>query len=171
MRSIKVICEVSNRHCHLSKETLEKAGLVPTKLRDISQPGQWVSNERWRDGGDEFRIVMPAREHDQFELSLTDWIRRFGRDRDPVWKKGGEPGYVVTLRHLHASVEQAQELGLTEKDTVSIRKSGIRSGELHNVIVRISLSSDLRIHLDTDEANALYIKNGEEVEVMLPQLD
>ncbi|OHA13818.1 MAG: hypothetical protein A2909_00855 [Candidatus Tagabacteria bacterium RIFCSPLOWO2_01_FULL_39_11] len=164
---MKVICEVSNKHCHLTEETSKKSGLNLTKLKDISQPGQWVSKEYYSDGTEDFRVIMPCRSEDQFELSLTDWIKRFGRDTEPKWKRNKEAGYVVTLRHLHISDKQAKEFGLKDGDFVSIRKEGIRAGQLDKVLVRISPNFDFRVHLDTDEANALYIKNGEEVDLIV----
>lgn len=168
MKSLKVICEISNKHCHLTKESLTKAGIRPTKLKDLSQPGQWVSNEYYSDGEDRFRIIMPCRTEDQFELSLTDWVRRFGRNKKPIWKSNKEVGYVVALRHLHISDSQAKEIGLNYGDFVSVRNNGIRAGQLDKVLVRVNPNFDFRVHLDTDEANALYIKNGEEVELILP---
>lgn len=168
MKSLKVICEVSNKHCHLTEKTIAESGQQFTKLKDLSQPGQWVSREYYDDGADNFRVILPPRETDQFELSLTDWIKRFGKDKEPVWKKGKEAGYVVTLRHLHLSPEQSRNLGLKDGDEVAIRKGGIRAGQLDKVLVRVNPNFDFRVHLDTDEANALYIKNGEEVELILP---
>ncbi|MDO8430346.1 MAG: PduL/EutD family phosphate acyltransferase [bacterium] len=167
MKSLKVICEVSNKHCHLTEEALKKSGLNLTKLKDLSQPGQWVSKEYYNDGQDNFRVILPSRETDQFELSLTDWIKRFGRDAEPKWKRNKESGYVVTLRHLHISDLQAEELGLKDGDFVSIRNIGIRAGQFDKVLVRVNSNFDFRVHLDTDEANALYIKNGDEVELVL----
>jgi len=167
MDKLKVICEVSNKHCHLTDELLGKAGINPTKLKDLSQPGQWVTNEYYDNGADKFRIIMPCREQEQFELSLTDWIKRFGRDKKPVWKKEKEAGYVIILRHLHISDKQAEKLGLKNGDFVSIKKDGIRAGQLDNILVRVSPDFDFRVHIDTDEANALDIKNGEEVELLL----
>ncbi len=166
-KPVKVICEVSNKHCHLSEETLGRANLKLTKLKDLSQPGQWVSKEYYNDGEDNFRIIMPCRKEDQFELSLSDWIKKFGKEKEPVWKKNNEFGFVVTLRHLHISDVQAKELKLKDGDFVSIKKGGIRAGQLDNVLVRVSLDFDFRVHLDTDEANALYIKNGEELDLIL----
>ena len=166
MKAIKVICEVSNKHCHLTEDTLKELKIKLTKLRDISQPGQWVTNEAYSDGKDNFRIIMPLRTEDQFELSLTDWIRRFGRNSEPKWKKDKAAGYVVTLRHLHISDIQAEKLGLKNGDYVSIKKDGIRAGQLDRVLVRIDPKFDLRVHLDTDEANALYIRNGEQVDLV-----
>lgn len=164
---MKVICEVSNKHCHLTEESLKKSGLAVTKLKDSSQPGQWVSNEYYDDGEERFRIIMPCRTEDQFELSLTDWIRRFGRKKEPIWKENKESGYVVTLRHLHISNLQARELGLQDGDFVSIKKGGVRAGQLDKVLVRVNSNFEFRVHLDTDEANSLYIKNGEEVDLVL----
>lgn len=167
MKAIKVVCEISNKHCHLTEETLKKLSLNLTKLKDLSQPGHWVSKEYYNDGEENFRVIMPCRTEDQFELSLTDWIKRFGRDQDPKWKSNIEFGYVVTLRHLHLSPDQAKELGLKDGDEVSIQKSGIRAGRLDKVLVRVASNFNFRVHLDTDEANALYIKNGEEVDLIV----
>lgn len=167
MSHLKVICEVSNKHCHLTEESIAKAGINPTKLKDLSQPGQWVSNEYYVDGEDRFRIIMPCRAENQFEISLTDWVKKFGRDKVPVWKSNKEAGYVVTLRHLHISDVQAKSIGLKDGDFVSIRNSGIRAGQLDNILVRVNPNFDIRVHLDTDEANALYIKNGEEVDLII----
>ncbi len=167
MKTLKVICEISNKHCHLREETLKKFLPKVTKLRDVSQPGQWVSNEYFNDGTEKFRVILPARSEDQFELSLTDWIRRFGRDKEPLWKRNKEAGYVVTLRHLHISTTQAKELGLKDGDYVAIRNNGIRTGTLEKVLVRVAENFDLRVHLDTDEANALYIKNGDIIDLLI----
>src|SRR3990167_980398 len=132
MQTIKVICEISNKHCHLTAETLKKSGLELAKLKDLSQPGHWVSNEYYSDGKENFRVIMPCRSEDQFELSLTDWIKRFGRDAEPKWKSNKESGYVVTLRHLHVSDKQAEGLNLKDGDFVSIKKDGVRAGQLDN---------------------------------------
>lgn len=167
MKNLKVICEISNKHCHLTKESLSKTISKPTKLKDLSQPGQWVINEFYSDDIDKFRVIMPCREQNQFELSLTDWIKRFGKDKEPVWKKNKESGYVVILRHLHISDKQAEEIKLKDGDLVSIKKDGIRAGQLNNILVRVSPDFNFRVHLDTDEANALNIKNGEELDLII----
>src|SRR3989344_6641549 len=152
MKSLKVICEVSNKHCHLTEESLAKSGLKLTKLKELSQPGQWASREYYNDGKENFRVIMPCRTEDQFELSLTDWVKRFGRDLEPKWKSNKESGYAVTLRHLHISDKQAGELGVRDGDFVSIQKDGIRAGRLDKILVRVSPSFNFRVHLDTDEA-------------------
>lgn len=167
MRSVKVICEVSNKHCHLTEAVLKKSGLELTKLKDLSQPGHWVSKEYYNDGVENFRVIMPCRNENQFELSLTDWIKRFGKGQKPKWKTNKESGYVVTLRHLHLSPEQAKDLGLKDGDEVSIQKGGVRAGRLDKILVRVSPNFNFRVHLDTDEANAFYIKNGEEVDLLI----
>ena len=171
MKNLRVICEVSNKHCHLTEETLRKSGLPLTKLKDLSQPGHWVSKEYYNDGQDNFRVIMPCRAENQFELSLTNWIKYFGKDKEPVWKKNKESGYVVTLRHLHLSLEQAKELKVKDGDEVSIQKGGIRAGRLDKVLVRVAPNFYFRVHLDTNEANALYIKNGEEVDLIINNLN
>lgn len=160
----KVICEVSNKHCHLTESAM--ADISVSKRNDISQVGQWAANEKFNDGQDSFRIIMPPRDNEQFEMSLTDWIKRFGRDKEPNWKRNNETGYVVVVRHLHITPDHAEKLNLKDGDHVSIKKDGVRAGVLNNILVRVSPAATFRVHLDTDEANALYIKNGEEVELL-----
>ena len=76
----KVLVEISARHVHLSKEDLETLfgkGYELTVKKELSQPGQFASNERVRVVGakSEFpavSILGPCRKETQVELSLTD---------------------------------------------------------------------------------------------------
>ena len=47
--ALEVLVETSARHVHVTKEVLETlfgAGYELTKKKDLSQPGQFASNER-----------------------------------------------------------------------------------------------------------------------------
>ena len=76
----KVLVEISARHVHLSKEDLETLfgkGYELTVKKELSQPGQFASNERVRVIGSKSEfpavsILGPCRKETQVELSLTD---------------------------------------------------------------------------------------------------
>lgn len=160
MKTYKVICEVSARHHHPSEE----GGY--TKKADLSQGGHWVSDEKVEAAGMRFSVVLPPRPtvdgKGVFEVSISDWYKHLE----------GEPQFAgtfqVKLRHLHCDQETADAWGLVHGQKVSIeKKDGPRPGRLDNVDVRIDSWAVLRVHLDTDEANALYIKNGDTIDLIV----
>ena len=174
----------SNRHCHLCQADVERlfgAGYRLTKLRDLVQPGQFACNERvtieTEKGKTTLRVVGPARDRTQVELSLTDAIK-LGL-RPPIRMSGeleGSPGCVlssgsaritlsngviVAARHLHMSPEEAQAFDLRDGDVVSLRVEGPRPATLEGVIVRSGAAHRLEAHIDTDEANACALRDGQ----------
>lgn len=52
-------------------------------------------------------------------------------------------------------------MGLADQDLVKVQFGGQRGGVLDNFIVRIKDDWVPEIHLDTDEANALGLRDGE----------
>ena len=166
----KVLVEISARHVHLSKEDLETLfgkGYELTVKKELSQPGQFASNERVRVVGakSEFpavSILGPCRKETQVELSLTD-ARSIGVTA-PVRESGdlegsgscklvgpaGEieitKGVIAAKRHIHATTADAEKMGLTNGQIVSVT--------FGDVVVRVSDSYALAMHIDTDEANA-----------------
>ena len=70
--------EASARHVHLTKEQAQALfGHPLTKKRDLSQPGQYLANERVTVRGPkgEFKnvaVLGPERKEAQVEISLTD---------------------------------------------------------------------------------------------------
>ena len=174
----------SNRHCHLCQADVERlfgAGYQLTKLRDLVQPGQFACNERvtieTEKGKLTLRVVGPARGKTQVELALTDAIK-LGL-RPPIRMSGeleGSPGCVlssgnaritlssgviVAARHLHMSPEEAQAFDLRDGDVVSLRVEGSRPATLDGFIVRSGAAHRLEAHIDTDEANACALRDGQ----------
>lgn len=174
----------SNRHCHLCQADVERlfgAGYRLTKLRDLVQPGQFACNERvtieTEKGKLTLRVVGPARGKTQVELALTDAIK-LGL-RPPIRMSGeleGSPGCVlssgnaritlssgviVAARHLHMSPEEAQAFDLRDGDVVSLRVEGSRPATLDGFIVRSGAAHRLEAHIDTDEANACALRDGQ----------
>ena len=80
MSSKKIIVEMSARHVHLTQQDLETLfgkGASLTPKRDLSQPGQFLSEERVdiigpKKSMSNVAILGPVRPETQIELSLTD---------------------------------------------------------------------------------------------------
>jgi putative phosphotransacetylase len=68
---------------------------------------------------------------------------------------------MVAARHIHMGPSHAQALGLADQDVVRVEFGGRRGGVLDNVIIRLKDDWVPEIHLDTDEANALGVRDGD----------
>ena len=185
---MKIIVGVSNRHVHLNKETYYKLfDNELTKLRDLDQPTQFAANEKVsikvnNTIMDNIRIVGPLREYNQVEISLTDAykfkvtppIRTSGdlKGSMPVTiigPKGSvdlKEGLIIADRHIHITKEQMKKYNLKEKENLAIKVNGEKSGILKNIHLKVLDNSNLRLHLDNDDANALGLKTGDEVEII-----
>lgn len=175
----KVLVETSARHIHVTKEHLEilfGEGYELTVKKMLSQPGQFACEERVTVVGAKkelknVSILGPCRKATQVELSLTD-ARSIGVDA-PVRESGdiagsgackligpkGEveisEGVISAKRHIHMTTADAAEFGLTDSQVVSVKiDSNGRSLVFGDVIVRVSDSYALAMHIDTDESNA-----------------
>ena len=49
---------------------------------------------------------------------------------------------------------------------ISLQSGGERSAILENVVIRSGRGHDMEVHVDTDEANAMAMENGEMLEVL-----
>lgn len=176
----QVMVEISARHVHVSQEDLETLfgeGYELTVKKMLSQPGQFACEERVRVVGPkgEFpavSILGPVRKETQVEVSLTD-ARSIGVTA-PVRESGdldgsgscklvgpaGEieiaQGVIAAKRHIHATTEDAKAFGLENGQIVSVEipSSNGRNLTFGDVVVRVSDSYALAMHIDTDEANA-----------------
>ena len=181
----EVLVETSARHVHVTREALDilfGEGYELTKKKDLSQPGQFASNERVAVIGTKGQfpavsILGPVRPDCQVELSLTD-ARSIGVDA-PIRESGdvagtgacklvgpcGEvelsQGVITAQRHIHATPEDAERYGLQDKQIVAVKiESEGRSLIFDDVIVRVSPKYALAMHIDTDESNAACAKPG-----------
>lgn len=177
--SKKFLIETSARHIHLTKEALEALFGKDAKLtnkKDLSQPGQFACMERVDVVGPKgalknISILGPERNAVQIEVSATD-ARALGA-MPPVRESGdiaGSPGcklvgpkgeydlkegIILAKRHIHATCNDAKELGAKNGDVVCVKvNSDGRSLIFGDVVVRVSDSYALAMHIDTDESNA-----------------
>jgi len=181
---------VSGRHIHLSQHDLEALfgkGYELTKLKDLSQPGQFAAKECVALAGpkgviQKVRVLGPVRSQtqlevlagDTFKLGVPQEIRLSGHlEGTPgitvIGPKGTvvlPEGVMVAARHIHMSPSQAAERGFHDGQVVSLKICGERGGMLDNVIVRVTETGNLDCHIDTEEANAFHLKTGSKVQVV-----
>lgn len=183
MKRIFIELEASGRHVHVTKEqALALFGHPLTPKRPLSQPGQYLSNERVTVIGPkgEFQnvaVLGPERKAGQVELSMTD-ARVLGISA-PVRQSGdisntpgatlrGEQGEVslpqgviVAKRHIHITPEDAKNMGVADKQVVKLQTYTSRPLVFDDVVVRVSPDFETYVHLDYDEANACGFQNGD----------
>ncbi|HPA25553.1 MAG TPA: phosphate propanoyltransferase [bacterium] len=177
MKKIKIPVEVSARHVHLSQKDLDKLfgkNYQLHKIKDLSQPGEFAAREevelvKPKNSITGLRILGPARNESQIELSMTDAIR-LGIDV-PVVISGkleqvksyleikGPKGKtkvkaIIAERHIHCSPLEAKKYGLKNGGQATVEVLGMRGLIFKNIIVRIGADFKLSCHIDTDEANA-----------------
>lgn len=181
---------VSARHVHLTQEHVEVLfgkGYQLTKKKDL-MGGQFASNEQVTIVGlklraiENVRILGPVRNHTQVEISATD-ARTLGVNA-PVRQsgdiKGSAPiaivgpkgalylkeGCIIAMRHIHMSPRDAEAAGLANGDIVSVKSDNARGSVFNHVVIRVDDSFTLEMHIDTDEANAAGIKQGDTVTII-----
>ncbi|MDR1424375.1 MAG: phosphate propanoyltransferase [Azoarcus sp.] len=186
----KVPVGISNKHLHLSDQDLAALFGADHKLtpyKELVQRGQYAAEEQVDLVGPKgvfksIRIIGPTRPQTQVEISKTD-ARALGMD-PPVRESGklaGSPGIklvgpkgevtlgegtIVALRHIHLSPSQAAEAGVKDKDLVDVKTYGTRPVIFEDVLIRAGDAHFREFHLDTDEANAAGLANGNEVEIV-----
>ena len=173
----KILVETSARHIHLSKEHVEilfGAGHTLTVKKMLSQPGQFACEEKVTVKGEKGELKMsvlgPERKSSQVEVSLSD-ARTLGI-KAPIRESGDtagsgactligpcgsvelSEGVIAAKRHIHLTPENAKDLGVSDKEIVSVKLNTERSLVFGNVVVRVNESFAPAMHIDTDESNA-----------------
>lgn len=177
--------EASGRHVHLCRRDVEALfgpGYQLTRVRSLSQPGQFVCRERVTLAGPKGSIpnvviLGPERKESQVEISLTDG--NVLGVRPPVRQSGilsGTPGItirngqrevrldhglIVARRHIHLTPEAAETRGLRDGQVVRLKCLTARPAIFEDVVVRVSRESAPAVHIDYDEANACGFRKGD----------
>ncbi len=183
MDRIFIELEASGRHVHLTKaQSHALFGHSLTAKRPLSQPGQYLANERVTVKGPkgEFQnvaVLGPERKQAQVEISLTDGrslgiqppVRLSGDVENtpgavlvgPMGQVRLTQGVIAAKRHIHMTPEKAALLGIRDKQTVKLQSYTDRPVILCDVAVRVSPEFADYVHLDYDEANACGWKPGD----------
>ena len=183
MKNLFVELEASGRHVHVTKDqaqTLFGHGLTPK--RPLSQPGQYLANERVTVIGPKgelsnVAVLGPERKEAQVEISITDGralgiippVRLSGHvEATPgatlVGPKGRielAQGVMAAQRHIHMTPEDAAKMGVKDKQVVRLHTYTDRPLTFGDVVVRVSPDYATYVHLDYDEANACGFAPGD----------
>lgn len=187
--------EISARHVHLSKsdfETLFGEGAELTYVKELSQPGQYLCQERVDVVGpkgtfERVAVLGPFRSESQVEVSITDsrklgiqhQIRQSGDIKDTpgcILRAEGkeielEKGVIVAKRHIHMTPRDAIRLKVKDNETVCILTTSYERSVIYaDVVVRVNKEFKLAMHVDTDEGNA-FDSASNPTGVILPLYD
>jgi putative phosphotransacetylase len=187
----KIVAGVSARHLHLSEADLkvlfgENAQLTP--IKDLGQPGQYASEEKVKVTGpkgsfESVRVLGPVRKDTQVEVSLTDAYKlgvvppvRDSGDIEgtpgvkligPAGEVDLDKGLILAKRHIHMTPDDAERFDVKDKDIVSVLcDTEGRKTIFQDVLIRVSPKYALEFHVDTDEANACFLKTGDEIQII-----
>ena len=182
---------ISNRHIHLTKEhveTLFGKGYQLTKIKDLSQPGQFACKEQLTIVGPSMRpiegvrVLGPERKQSQVEISRTDSFVL--KVKPPVRESGAlsgsapiiiigpkgtvslDEGCIIANRHIHMSLDEGAKYGVTDGEYVDVEMGGIRRSLFYDVQIRVHKDFRLEMHIDTDDANAAGVSNGDKVKII-----
>lgn len=182
---------ISNRHIHLSREHIDilfGTGYQLTPLKELSQPGQYACKEVLTIVGpslrpiENVRVLGPERTDSQVEISRTDSYTL--KVKPPVRESGKiagsapisiigpkgivtlKEGCIIANRHIHMSTEDGKRFGVTDNSYVTVEVDSERRTRFYDVQVRVSDKFRLEMHLDTDDANAAALKNGDKVRIV-----
>ncbi len=186
---IFVQLEASGRHVHVTKEQAQILfGHGLTEKRPLSQPGQFLANERVTVVGpkgafENVAVLGPERSQAQIEISLTDArvlgvnppIRLSGSvENSPgatlIGPKGRvtlSQGVIVAQRHIHMTPEDAARFGVQDKQVVHLETYTQRPTIFADTVVRVSKDFATYVHLDYDEANACGFATGDLGRILL----
>ena len=176
---------ISNRHIHLSREHVEVLfgkGYQLTKLKDLSQPGQYACKEQLTIVGPSMkaiegvRVLGPERKASQVEISRTDSFTL--KVKPPVRESGAiagsapvtiigprgivtlSEGCIIANRHIHMSEDEGRAFGVKDGEYVDVELNGERRSLFYDVQIRVHKDFRLEMHIDTDDANAAGVGNG-----------
>ena len=145
---MKIKVGVSNRHIHLTEDAyrlLFEKNL--TKKNDLSQPGQFSSEEvlTIEANGKKIDNIIISNERGRYKLKDC---------------------CIIANRHIHISNSYAKELRLKDNDEVKIVIPKDKGG-IVKAFIKTSDDALLELHIDTDDANAFNLNTGDEVDLIL----
>lgn len=186
---MKISVGVSNRHIHLTENDYKVlcADIDFKKIKDINQPGQYATDMTFTIKTDKaeisnVRLLGPLRSYTQVEISKTD---SYKLGINPPVRSSGDiigscpitiigpkgilnikEGCIISDRHIHVDDEIIKKYNLEDKETVSIKINGEKSGIISDVHLKKSDKAFFELHIDTDDANAFLLKQGDIVEII-----
>ena len=175
---MKIKIGISNRHIHLTKADYNILFDEDyTILKNLSQPSDFVTDKVVTLKTDKYeiknvKVLGPFRDYTQVEISRSDAIK-FGinppvREITIISKKGEitKKCAIISQRHIHISQEEADRLNLKNKQIVNVKLGKEKKGVIE-CFVKIKDNAVLELHIDTDDASAFIISQGDEGELLI----
>lgn len=184
---LKIPIGVSGRHVHLDRADMDilfGPGSELTSFKPVKQPGQFAAEQVVTIKGpkgefNKVRVLGPLRSKTQVEISLADGfklgvkapIRESGHLEGtpgveligPAGSVKKDAGVIVALRHIHMTPDMAEKYGLKDRQIVKVEigEEQDRGLILKNVLMRVTDTSALEMHIDQDEANAAAVSSND----------
>lgn len=184
---LKIPIGVSGRHVHLDRTDMDilfGPGSELTSFKPVKQPGQFAAEQVVTIKGpkgefNKVRVLGPLRSKTQVEISLADGfklgvkapIRESGQLEGtpgveligPAGSVKKDAGVIVALRHIHMTPDMAEKYGLKDRQIVKVEigDEQDRGLILKNVLMRVTDTSALEMHIDQDEANAAAVSSND----------
>ncbi len=187
---LRVPVVISPTHVHLTTATIEELFCDHYRLHELARLGQPALYEAGetvtligpRGHLDHVCVIGPPRAENQVEISFTDAqtlgiaapVRRSGDvDKTPgVVIQGPRTsarlnrGVIRALRHVHMSPADAEYVRVQDGDLIDVVVRARRPlFRLRGVLVRVSPEFRLELHIDADEASALALQSGDQIEL------
>ena len=182
---------VSQRHIHLSREHLDilfGKGYELTKKKTL-MGREYAAEEVVTLVGpslktiENVRVLGPVRKNTQVEISRTD---TFVLKVSPPVRPSGEiegseklvivgpkgcvylkEGVIIANRHIHLTPEYAAKHNIKDNDYVDVEiENTVKPTRFYGVQVRVRDDFNVEMHIDTDDANSVGIKNGMKVRIV-----
>lgn len=187
----KVPIARSDIHIHLKRddvETLFGAGYQLTNIKDLTIPGQFACAESVTVTGPDgcisgVVVVGPERPYSQLEISITNGLTlgivppvRLSGDLSgsaavkvtgPAGSIKLDENVIAAARHIHMHSSDAEQLGLKNGDTVSVKVPGPRGLIFNEVKIKAGDNEALEMHVDFDEGHAAGIQDFQPVEIII----
>ena len=175
---MEIPVSMSNRHIHLSQKdanALFGDNHELTSIKELSQPGQFAAEEvvtikwpKWEIN--KVRVLWPYRAQTQIEILMGDNfklgtkapVKMSGELENtesieiswPMWSVSLTEWLIVAQRHIHMNNQEAESFCVKNWDIVNVKVEWQRWLEFTNVAIRVSDTSALDMHIDTEEGNA-----------------
>lgn len=185
---MKVNIGVSNRHVHLTYDDYKTLFGKEKfdKVKKLVQTGEYatslkVSIKTSKSTINNVRVLGPFRSYTQVEISKTDSyqlginppIRNSGDIEDSaeiciIGPNGilQKKCCIIATRHIHINPETREKLGLLDKKYVNVRLGNEKKSILENVYIKETPNGVFEMHIDTDDANANFVKTGDVGEIL-----
>ena len=183
---MKIPVGISARHMHITKETYELLfGASELIIRNpLNQPNEFATASTVDiKNGDviikNVRILGAFRAYNQVEISASD-ARVLGLNPKtrasgdlnntdsitiigPLCELTLDNALIIANRHFHLTTKMATQYNIKNGDYYTLTvDNGIKNGQME-VFAKVLDEAYFEVHLDTDDANAFQLNQGEEL--------